>query len=69
MIQLPVMNRPAYITLWSFRYAGEKAEEKFRTLKSEGNDFVKKGKYDEAVNKYSECLKLNPKDCTIYTNR
>ncbi|XP_048796302.1 sperm-associated antigen 1 isoform X2 [Lagopus muta] len=47
----------------------EKAEEKFRTLKSEGNDFVKKGKYDEAVNKYSECLKLNPKDCTIYTNR
>uniref|UniRef100_A0A8C3LTU8 Sperm associated antigen 1 n=1 Tax=Chrysolophus pictus TaxID=9089 RepID=A0A8C3LTU8_CHRPC len=47
----------------------EKAEEKFRTLKSEGNDFVKKGKYDEAVNKYSECLKLNTKDCTIYTNR
>lgn len=47
----------------------EKAEEKFRTLKNEGNDFVKKGKYDEAVNKYSECLKLNTKDCTIYTNR
>ncbi|XP_065607771.1 sperm-associated antigen 1 [Cyrtonyx montezumae] len=47
----------------------EKAEEKFRMLKNEGNDFVKKGKYDEAVNKYSECLKLNTKDCTIYTNR
>lgn len=63
------MNQPSYVILWSFRYVGEKGEEKFRTLKNEGNDFVKKGKYDEAVNKYSECLKLNTKDCTIYTNR
>ncbi|XP_051467593.1 sperm-associated antigen 1 isoform X1 [Apus apus] len=47
----------------------EKAEEKFKTLKSEGNDFVKEGKYEEAVNKYSECLKLNTEECTIYTNR
>ncbi|NXH18368.1 SPAG1 protein, partial [Bucco capensis] len=43
--------------------------EKFKTLKSEGNSFVKKGKYEEAVNKYSECIKLNPGECTIYTNR
>ncbi|KFQ17318.1 Sperm-associated antigen 1, partial [Merops nubicus] len=47
----------------------EKAEEKFKTLKSEGNDLVKKGKYEEAVNKYSECMKLNTEECTIYTNR
>ncbi|KFQ74140.1 Sperm-associated antigen 1, partial [Phaethon lepturus] len=47
----------------------EKAEEEFKTLKNEGNDFVKKGKYEEAVNKYSECMKLNTKECTIYTNR
>ncbi|KAM6087330.1 sperm-associated antigen 1 [Chlamydotis macqueenii] len=47
----------------------EKAEEKFKTLKNEGNDFVKKGKYEEAVNKYSECMKLNTEECTIYTNR
>ncbi|KFQ38862.1 Sperm-associated antigen 1, partial [Mesitornis unicolor] len=47
----------------------EKAEEKFKTLKNEGNDFVRKGKYEEAVNKYSECMKLNTKECAIYTNR
>ncbi|KFV65528.1 Sperm-associated antigen 1, partial [Dryobates pubescens] len=47
----------------------EKAEEKFKTLKTEGNDFVRRGKYEEAVNKYSECLKLNSEECTIYTNR
>ncbi|KFP62828.1 Sperm-associated antigen 1, partial [Cariama cristata] len=47
----------------------EKAEEKFKTLKNEGNDCVKKGKYEEAVNKYSECMKLNTEECTIYTNR
>ncbi|NXJ64544.1 SPAG1 protein, partial [Rostratula benghalensis] len=43
--------------------------EKFKTLKNEGNDFVKKGKYEEAVNKYSECMKLNTEECAIYTNR
>ncbi|KAM6350342.1 sperm-associated antigen 1 [Podargus strigoides] len=47
----------------------EKAEEKFKTLKNEGNDFVKQGKYEEAINKYSECMKLNTEECTIYTNR
>ncbi|XP_064010086.1 sperm-associated antigen 1 [Pogoniulus pusillus] len=47
----------------------EKAEEKFKTLKAEGNDFVRMGKYEEAVNKYSECMKLNAEECTIYTNR
>lgn len=63
------MNWPSYVTLWSFCNAGEKAEERFKTLKNEGNDFVKKGEYEEAVNKYSECIKLNTKECTIYTNR
>ncbi|KAM9164142.1 sperm-associated antigen 1 isoform 3-T3 [Pangshura tecta] len=47
----------------------EKTEENFRTLKSEGNEFVKKGKYKEALMKYNECMKLNSKECAIYTNR
>lgn len=63
------MNCPSYVTLWSSCPVGEKAEEKFKTLKLEGNDFVKKGKYEEALNKYSECMKLNTEECTIYTNR
>uniref|UniRef100_A0A8B9IXE6 Sperm-associated antigen 1 n=2 Tax=Amazona TaxID=12929 RepID=A0A8B9IXE6_9PSIT len=44
-------------------------EEQFKTLKTEGNGFVKEGKYEEAVNKYNECMKLNSKECAIYTNR
>uniref|UniRef100_A0A8C3TDF0 Sperm-associated antigen 1 n=1 Tax=Chelydra serpentina TaxID=8475 RepID=A0A8C3TDF0_CHESE len=43
--------------------------ENFRTLKNEGNEFVKKGKYKEALIKYNECMKLNSKECAIYTNR
>ncbi|NXP81941.1 SPAG1 protein, partial [Ramphastos sulfuratus] len=43
--------------------------EKFKTLKAEGNDFVRMGKYEEAVKKYSECMQLNTEECTIYTNR
>nr|XP_030122357.3 sperm-associated antigen 1 [Taeniopygia guttata]XP_030122358.3 sperm-associated antigen 1 [Taeniopygia guttata]XP_041569926.1 sperm-associated antigen 1 [Taeniopygia guttata]XP_041569927.1 sperm-associated antigen 1 [Taeniopygia guttata] len=47
----------------------EEAVEKFKRLKNEGNDFVKMGEYEEAANKYSECMKLNTEECTVYTNR
>ncbi|XP_076004554.1 sperm-associated antigen 1 [Genypterus blacodes] len=51
------------------RDAERKAEVCFTTLKQEGNEFVKKGQYQDAVGKYSECLKIKTEDCAIYTNR
>lgn len=45
------------------------SEERFQSLKQEGNDYVKKCHYREAVKKYTECLQINPEECTIYTNR
>uniref|UniRef100_A0A667ZVI6 Sperm associated antigen 1 n=1 Tax=Myripristis murdjan TaxID=586833 RepID=A0A667ZVI6_9TELE len=49
--------------------AARDAEVLFTSLKQEGNDYVKKSQYQEAVGKYSECLKLKPEECAIYTNR
>nr|XP_020462431.1 sperm-associated antigen 1 [Monopterus albus] len=51
------------------RDAERKAEAHFTALKQEGNDFVKKGQYQNALGKYTECLKLKPEECAIYTNR
>lgn len=41
----------------------------FQALKEEGNRLVKDKKYKDAISKYSECLKLNSRECAIYTNR
>uniref|UniRef100_A0A670K4V8 Sperm associated antigen 1 n=1 Tax=Podarcis muralis TaxID=64176 RepID=A0A670K4V8_PODMU len=41
----------------------------FKSLKNKGNEFVKKGNYEEALIKYNECIKLNSQEQTIYTNR
>ncbi|XP_057591168.1 sperm-associated antigen 1 isoform X1 [Hippopotamus amphibius kiboko] len=44
-------------------------ENMFKTLKEEGNQCVKDKNYKDALSKYSECLKINNKECAIYTNR
>lgn len=44
-------------------------EKMFKTLKEEGNQYVKDKNYEDALSKYSECLKINNKECAIYTNR
>uniref|UniRef100_A0A3P8PCR5 RNA-polymerase II-associated protein 3-like C-terminal domain-containing protein n=1 Tax=Astatotilapia calliptera TaxID=8154 RepID=A0A3P8PCR5_ASTCA len=46
-----------------------RSEVRFSALKQEGNDFVKKSQYQDALGKYTECLKLKSEECTIYTNR
>ncbi|XP_049458272.1 sperm-associated antigen 1A [Epinephelus fuscoguttatus] len=54
------------------RAAQEEARKKdarFTLLKREGNDLVKKGHFQEALEKYCECLTLKPDECAVYTNR
>ncbi|XP_029369550.1 sperm-associated antigen 1A [Echeneis naucrates] len=54
------------------RAAQEEARRKeaqFTLLKQKGNDLVKEGRFQEALEKYSECLILKPDECAIYTNR
>ncbi|KAB5530614.1 hypothetical protein PHYPO_G00131350 [Pangasianodon hypophthalmus] len=46
-----------------------KAEARFTLLKQEGNDLVKRGEFERAMEKYSECIALKPAECSIYTNR
>ncbi|KAJ8412672.1 hypothetical protein AAFF_G00116230 [Aldrovandia affinis] len=46
-----------------------RAEARFSSLKQEGNDCVKSGQFQQAMEKYSECLKLKPDECAVYTNR
>ncbi|KAJ7331979.1 hypothetical protein JRQ81_014159 [Phrynocephalus forsythii] len=45
------------------------AMEQANALKLEGNEFVKKGNYKKAVEKYTDSLKLHKLESTTYSNR
>ncbi|XP_062068866.1 sperm-associated antigen 1-like [Lepus europaeus] len=51
------------------RPPGSTEESVFKALKEEGNRCVKDKNYTDALRKYSKCLKINNKECAIYTNR
>ncbi|XP_011374496.1 sperm-associated antigen 1 [Pteropus vampyrus] len=53
----------------SHHQPGTTDEKMFKTFKEEGNQYVKDKNYKDALSKYSECLKINNKECAIYTNR
>ncbi|KAM6171799.1 sperm-associated antigen 1 [Erethizon dorsatum] len=53
----------------SLASASISGEEMFKTLKEEGNQYAKDKNYQDALSKYTECLKINSKECGIYTNR
>lgn len=57
------------ISITLFCRPERRAEVRFGSLKQEGNDCVKKGQYQDALGKYTECLRLKPNECAIYTNR
>ncbi|KAF3822661.1 hypothetical protein GH733_008035, partial [Mirounga leonina] len=62
--------RPWFKTLFAlFLTRVLRNEKMFKTLKEEGNQCVKDKNYKDALSKYSECLKINNKECAIYTNR
>lgn len=53
----------------TFLYTARRKEARVTLLKGEGNDLVKRGCFQEALQKYSQCLTLKPEECALYTNR
>uniref|UniRef100_A0A3P9B2M0 Sperm associated antigen 1a n=1 Tax=Maylandia zebra TaxID=106582 RepID=A0A3P9B2M0_9CICH len=50
-------------------HLSRRKEAHFTLLKQEGNSLVKKGHFQEALEKYSECLAIKPDECALHTNR
>ncbi|KAK3587971.1 hypothetical protein CHS0354_014488 [Potamilus streckersoni] len=44
-------------------------EKTFEDLKAEGNDYVKEGKFRDAIKCYTECIGLSPYESVSFTNR
>ncbi|CAB1444103.1 unnamed protein product [Pleuronectes platessa] len=74
-VQLQHRDKPVSIELAQARAARavqdevRKKESQFTLLKQKGNDLVKNGNFQEALEKYSECVALKPDECSLYTNR
>ncbi|XP_015235973.1 PREDICTED: sperm-associated antigen 1A-like [Cyprinodon variegatus] len=74
-VQQQHREKPVSIELAQARAAravqeeARRKEASFTLLKHEGNSLVKKGHFQEALEKYSECLSIKPDECTVYTNR
>lgn len=52
-----------------FMLTARRKEARFTLLKQEGNGLVKKGQFQEALEKYNECLTIKSEECALYTNR
>uniref|UniRef100_A0A3Q3A3H3 Sperm associated antigen 1a n=1 Tax=Kryptolebias marmoratus TaxID=37003 RepID=A0A3Q3A3H3_KRYMA len=73
-IQQQHRQKPVSVELAQARAARAAHEERrkeahFTLLKQEGNSLVRKGLSQEALEKYSECLRIKPDECSVYTNR
>ncbi|XP_076826695.1 sperm-associated antigen 1 [Brachyhypopomus gauderio] len=49
--------------------AARTAEERFTSQKTEGDELMNNGHYQEATIKYSECLQIQADECAVYTSR
>ncbi|KAM9776112.1 sperm-associated antigen 1A-like isoform X2 [Syngnathus typhle] len=54
---------------WASQEEARRKESRLSALKHEGNELVKKGHFQDALHKYSQCLALKPDECALYTNR
>ncbi|XP_026202848.1 sperm-associated antigen 1A isoform X2 [Anabas testudineus] len=74
-VQQQHREKPISIELAQARAARAAQEEarrkeaRYTLLKQAGNDLVKKGHFQEALEKYTECLSTKPDECALYTNR
>ena len=62
----PPLGPPAPRAQAEAAYLSPELSEKAR---EEGNELFKQGKYPEAIEKYSDAMKRNPKSATPYSNR
>uniref|UniRef100_H3CUS1 Sperm associated antigen 1a n=1 Tax=Tetraodon nigroviridis TaxID=99883 RepID=H3CUS1_TETNG len=54
---------------WPTPFISRRKEARCTLLKAEGNDLVRRGCFQEALQKYGQCLTLKPQECALYTNR